>query len=64
MADFLPIGPQNFGLKFNRYVDGGRKSYKRSFKPLLEKVRQLLVAGISFCRDPDNISRDHFLCVL
>ena len=39
-ADFTP----NFDLKFNSYFDGGRESYKLSFKPLLEKVRQLLVA--------------------
>ena len=34
----------NFDLTFNRYFDGGREGYKLSFKPLLEKFRQLLVA--------------------
>ena len=38
MSDFLPIWPKNFGLKFNRYFDGGRESIKLSFEPLLEKV--------------------------
>ena len=44
MSDFWPIWPQNFDLKFNRYFDGGRESYKLLFEPLLEKVHQLLVA--------------------
>ena len=44
MSDFWPIWPKNFDLKFNRYFDRGRESYKLSFEPLLEKVRQLLVA--------------------
>ena len=44
MSDFWLIWPQKFNLKFNRYFDGGRESYKLSFEPLLEKVRQLLVA--------------------
>ena len=37
MSDFWPIWPKNFDLKFNRYFDGGRESYKLSFEPLLEK---------------------------
>ena len=44
ISDFGPIGLQHFDLKFHRYFDGGRESYKRSFEPLLENVRQLLVA--------------------
>ena len=40
LSDFWPIWPQNFDLKFNRYFDGGRESYKVSFEPLREKVRQ------------------------
>ena len=44
MSDFWQIWPKNFDLKFNRYFDWGRESYKLSFESLLEKVRQLIVA--------------------
>ena len=44
MSDFWPIWPRKFDLKLNRYFDGSRESYKLSIEPLLENVRQLLVA--------------------
>ena len=60
MSDFWPIWPQNFDLKFNRYFDRGRESYKLSFEPLFEKVRQLFISSSEMKCSKWS---DQFLCV-
>ena len=50
-SDFLPIGPQNFDLKLNRYFDGGRNK-QLSFKPLLEKSSEIKRSKLVFVGIP------------